>query len=61
MNEELRTRTRTSVMSSFDKTVDQSRLREDVPQHLVAAVPLPPSVNTAVEEPQEDLQALANK
>jgi hypothetical protein len=56
MNEEFRARTRT-----HDKTADQSQLREEVPQHLIAAVSLPPSVNTAVEEPQEDLQALTNK
>ncbi|PNF39690.1 hypothetical protein B7P43_G05662 [Cryptotermes secundus] len=61
MNEELRARIRTSVTSSPDKTADQSQSREQVPQHIAAAVSLPPSVSAAMQEPQEDLQILANK
>lgn len=61
MNEELRARIRTSVTSSPDKTADQSQSREQVPQHIAAAVSLPPSVSVAMQEPQEDLQILANK
>jgi len=61
MNEELRARNRTLVVSSPDTTTEQLQSREQMPQTIEAAVSLPPSVSTTVQEPQEDFQALSNK
>ena len=61
VNEELRARIRTLVVSSPDTTTEELQSREQMPQNIEAAVSLPTSVSTTVQEPQEDLQALSNK
>jgi aspartyl-tRNA synthetase len=61
VNEELRARNRTLAVSSPDTTTEQLQSREQMPQNIEAAVSLPPSVSTTVQEPQEDLQSLSNK
>jgi len=61
VNEELRARNRTLVVSSPDTTTEQLQAREQMPQNIEAAVSLPPSLSTTVQEPQEDLQTLTDK
>jgi hypothetical protein len=61
MNEELQARNRTSAMSSPDKTAEHLQSREQMPLNIEAAISLPVSSSTTVQEPHKDLQTLSNK